>query len=840
MSDNKIEELTLEQLMGERFGRYSKSIIQERALPDIRDGLKPVQRRILFAMNKDGNTYDKGFRKSAKSVGNVMGNFHPHGDSSIYEALVRLSQDWKLREPLIEMHGNNGSMDGDPPAAMRYTEARLSKIAELMLRDIDKDTVEMTLNFDDTEKEPTVLPARIPNLFVNGATGISAGYATEIPPHNLRELIQALIYVMKHSDASLDDLMQYVPGPDFPTGGIIQGVDGIRKAYETGRGRVILRAKTTIEELRGGRQQITVTEIPYEVNKAQLVKRINDLRLNKKVEGIAEARDETDRSGLRIAIELKRNADAKGILNYLLKNTDLQINYNFNMVAIDDQRPMRIGLKHYLKSYLAFQQEIITRRTQFDLHKAQTRLHIVEGLIKALSILDQVIKTIRASKNRKDATKNLIIEYQFTQPQAEAIVALQLYRLTNTDVTDLRDEQQRLNEHITEYQKILNDQHELNRVLIHELKAIDKAFGSDRKTQIEKHVQKLTVDTKITVPDEEVVVLVSHAGYIKRSSMRSFNASALDDNGLREDDYPLIIQKTSTLSHLFMFTNLGHMIYRPIHELADTKWKETGEHISQSIGLADNEQIISALIFDHLDVPETVIISTSDGQVKQTAIKDLNPGSRYKSRASVFMKLKHPDAQVLNVEYYEPSSSNVSLTAISKQGYGLRFDVAEVPTQGTRTAGVRAINLKDDDELANLVLTNDHDNLAIMTQRGAFKEMAASELEVGRRARRGILVLHKLKKHPYEIVDFIAYSPDFHGALEVITNRPEFQDILVDDHHLGTTKSNGTFVIDTDTQGVPVTLRKKLTTIGDEPSSDNDAPEASHSHEVEQGILDIN
>ena len=840
MSDNKIEELTLEQLMGERFGRYSKSIIQERALPDIRDGLKPVQRRILFAMNKDGNTYDKGFRKSAKSVGNVMGNFHPHGDSSIYEALVRLSQDWKLREPLIEMHGNNGSMDGDPPAAMRYTEARLSKIAELMLRDIDKDTVEMTLNFDDTEKEPTVLPARIPNLFVNGATGISAGYATEIPPHNLRELIQALIYVMKHPDASLDDLMQYVPGPDFPTGGIIQGVDGIRKAYETGRGRVILRAKTTIEELRGGRQQITVTEIPYEVNKAQLVKRINDLRLNKKVEGIAEARDETDRSGLRIAIELKRNADAKGILNYLLKNTDLQINYNFNMVAIDDQRPMRIGLKHYLKSYLAFQQEIITRRTQFDLHKAQTRLHIVEGLIKALSILDQVIKTIRASKNRKDATKNLIIEYQFTQPQAEAIVALQLYRLTNTDVTDLRDEQQRLNEHITEYQKILNDQHELNRVLIHELKAIDKAFGSDRKTQIEKHVQKLTVDTKITVPDEEVVVLVSHAGYIKRSSMRSFNASALDDNGLREDDYPLIIQKTSTLSHLFMFTNLGHMIYRPIHELADTKWKETGEHISQSIGLADNEQIISALIFDHLDVPETVIISTSDGQVKQTAIKDLNPGSRYKNRASVFMKLKHPDAQVLNVEYYEPSSSNVSLTAISKQGYGLRFDVAEVPTQGTRTAGVRAINLKDDDELANLVLTNDHDNLAIMTQRGAFKEMAASELEVGRRARRGILVLHKLKKHPYEIVDFIAYSPDFHGALEVITNRPEFQDILVDDHHLGTTKSHGTFVIDTDTQGVPVTLRKKLTTIGDEPSSDNDAPEASHSHEVEQGILDIN
>lgn len=839
MSDNKIEELTLEQLMGERFGRYSKSIIQERALPDIRDGLKPVQRRILFAMNKDGNTYDKGFRKSAKSVGNVMGNFHPHGDSSIYEALVRLSQDWKLREPLVEMHGNNGSMDGDPPAAMRYTEARLSKIAGLMLRDIDKDTVEMTLNFDDTEKEPTVLPARIPNLLVNGATGISAGYATEIPPHNLSELLHALVYLMHHPDASLDDLMKFVPGPDFPTGGIIQGKEGIRKAYETGRGRIILRAKTAIEDLRGGRQQITVTEIPYEVNKAQLVKRINDLRLNKKVEGISEARDETDRSGLRIAIELKRNADAKGILNYLFKNTDLQINYNFNMVAIDDQRPMRIGLKHYLRSYLAFQKQIITRRTQFDLDKAQTHLHIVEGLIKALSILDQVIKTIRASKNRKDATKNLVADYQFTQAQAEAIVALQLYRLTNTDVTDLENEQKRLNDSIAEYHQILTDPKELNRVLEREIKAIDKEFGSARRTQIEEHVQKLTVDTKVTVPDEDVMVLVSHAGYIKRTSMRSFNASALDENGLREDDYPLLIQQASTLSHLFMFTNLGHLIYRPVHELTDAKWKETGEHISQTIGLAEDEEIIKALIFNKLDLPGTVIMATSDGQAKQTTLADLTPGSRYKSRASVAMKLKGDDARLVSVQYYEPSDQNVSLTAISRQGYGLRFDVAELPTQGTRTAGVRAINLKDDDQLVNLTLTQENDRLAIITQRGAFKEMAASELPLGSRARRGVLVLHKLKKHPHEIVDFLAYSPDFHGAFEVITDRPEFQDILVDDHHLGTAKSNGTFVIDTDTQGTPVTLRQKLN-----PSNDqNDAQENSNTdnhHGSQQESLDFN
>ena len=812
MRNGKIEHMTLEQIMGDRFGRYSKSIIQERALPDIRDGLKPVQRRILFAMNKDGNTYDKGFRKSAKSVGNVMGNFHPHGDSSIYEALVRLSQDWKLREPLIEMHGNNGSMDGDPPAAMRYTEARLSKIAGLMLQDIDKDTVEMALNFDDTEKEPTVLPARIPNLLVNGATGISAGYATEIPTHNLSEVLDALIYLIKHPTASLDKLMEFIPGPDFPTGGIIQGIDGIRKAYQTGRGRVVVRAKTEIETLRGGRQQINVTEIPYEVNKAQLVKRINDLRLAKKVEGIAEARDETDRSGLRIAIELKRGANANGILNYLLKNTDLQINYNFNMVAIDDQRPMRVGLKRILTSYLEFQKEIIRRRTQYNLTKAQQRLHIVEGLIKALSILDKVIKTIRASKNRKDAKENLVKEYNFTPEQAEAIVTLQLYRLTNTDVTELEKEQEQLNSRINEYQLILTNENELAKVLTKEIRAIKKEFGNPRRTKIENHVEKLEIDTKVTVANEDVVVLVSHAGYIKRSSIRSFKASEAEENGLREDDYPLLIQQTNTLSHLFMFTNLGHIIYRPIHEIADARWKDTGEHISQTIGLADNEEIIKAMIFDKLDQPGTIIMGTSDGQVKQTAFNDYKPGSRYKSHASVAIKLRD-NAQVVNVDYYEPTNENRSLLTISRQGYAVRYDVADVPVTGIRTAGVRAINLKDDDQVADQILVKDSQNIAVITQRGAFKAMPVDEIEVGARARRGELVLRRLKSHPHEIADFLAYDPDYQGAFETITNRPVFQDIMATDHHLSSIKSNGTFVIDTDTQGEPVKLRMKQTNI---------------------------
>lgn len=813
--------MTLEQIMGDRFGRYSKSIIQERALPDIRDGLKPVQRRILFAMNKDGNTYDKGFRKSAKSVGNVMGNFHPHGDSSIYEALVRLSQDWKLREPLIEMHGNNGSMDGDPPAAMRYTEARLSKIAGLMLQDIDKDAVEMALNFDDTEKEPTVLPARIPNLLVNGATGISAGYATEIPTHNLSEVLDALIYLIKHPTASLDKLMEFIPGPDFPTGGIIQGIDGIRKAYQTGRGRVVVRAKTEIETLRGDRQQINVTEIPYEVNKAQLVKRINDLRLAKKVEGIAEARDETDRSGLRIAIELKRGANANGILNYLLKNTDLQINYNFNMVAIDDQRPMRVGLKRILTSYLEFQKEIIRRRTQYNLTKAQQRLHIVEGLIKALSILDKVIKTIRASKNRKDAKENLVKEYNFTPEQAEAIVTLQLYRLTNTDVTELKKEQEQLNSRINEYQLILTNENELAKVLTKEIRAIKKEFGNPRRTKIENLVEKLEIDTKVTVANEDVVVLVSHAGYIKRSSIRSFKASEAEENGLREDDYPLLIQQTNTLSHLFMFTNLGHIIYRPIHEIADARWKDTGEHISQTIGLADNEEIIKAMIFDKLDQPGTIIMGTSDGQVKQTAFNDYKPGSRYKSHASVAIKLRD-NAQVVNVDYYEPTNENRSLLTISRQGYAVRYDVADVPVTGIRTAGVRAINLKDDDQVADQILVKDGQDIAVITQRGAFKEMPVDEIEVGARARRGELVLRRLKSHPHEIADFLAYDHDYQGAFETITNRPAFQDIMATDHHLSSIKSNGTFVIDTDTQGEPIKLRMKQTNVlSEEPVSQN-------------------
>lgn len=803
----KIQELTLEEVMGDRFGRYSKSIIQERALPDIRDGLKPVQRRILFAMNKDGNTYDKGFRKSAKSVGNVMGNFHPHGDSSIYEALTRMSQDWKVREPLVEMHGNNGSMDGDPAAAMRYTEARLSKLAGEMLRDIDKDTVEMVLNFDDTEYEPTVLPARFPNLLVNGATGISAGYATEIPPHNLGEVVDALIYLLSHPKATLEELISFVQGPDFPTGGIIQGKDGIVKAYETGRGRIVVRSKTAIEPLRGNKSQITVTEIPYEVNKAQLVKKIDEIRLNKKVEGLAEVRDETDRDGLRIAIELKRDADTQGVLNYLFKNTELQITYNFNMVAINHQRPEHVGLKTILSAYLEHQRNVITKRTEYNLQKALDRQHIVVGLIKALSILDQVIKTIRASKDRRDARDNLVEAYDFSEKQADAIVALQLYRLTNTDVTQLEAESAKLSAEIEQDHKILAEPKTLNSVLRQELKAVAKDYRNPRRTEIQNEIEDLKIKTTVTVADEDVVVLVSHDGYLKRSGVRSYTASDPTDNGLKDGDYPIFMQKLSTLNHLMMFTSKGNLIYRPVHEISDVKWKETGEHISQTIGLAADEEIVATFAFKTLKEPGRFLIATSDGYIKQTAFADLTPGRTYKSRAAVYEKLKTAEARVVAVKYLtEPVEQGILL--VSKNGYALRYPVDEVSVNGARTTGVRSMDLRDDDEVINLALVTDNDTIALITQRGAFKRLAMKELSVTSRARRGVIVLRELKRDPHRIVDFITI-PAGNPPLEIMTSRERTHDVMPTDHPLSGRYSNGSFVIDTDVEGQPLQLRVK-------------------------------
>lgn len=804
---NNIQELSLEAVMSERFGRYSKYIIQERALPDIRDGLKPVQRRILFAMNQDGNTFDKAFRKSAKSVGNVMGNFHPHGDSSIYEAMVRLSQDWKLRQPLIEMHGNNGSMDGDPPAAMRYTEARISEIAGDMLRDIDKNTVEMVLNFDDTEYEPTVLPARFPNLLVNGATGISAGYATTIPTHNLGETIEAAVYLLDHPQASLADLMQFVKGPDFPTGGILQGKDGIKKAYETGRGKSILRSRTNIEELRGGKQQIVITEIPYEVNKALLVKRIDELRLLKKVEGIAEVRDETDREGLRIVVELKKNANATGILNYLFKNTDLQVSYNFNMVAINHKRPEHVGLKTILAAYIEHQRDVTTKRTQFDLNKAQEREHIVAGLIKALSILDEVIHTIRSSKNKRDAKQNLITAYDFSEKQAEAIVSLQLYRLTNTDVTALETEAAELAKKIQQLQKILADPKELDKVIKKELKAVNKKYATPRLTEIQDKISEIKIETEVMVAAEDVKVLVSHDGYVKRSSLRSFKASGPNENGLKDEDQVIYTATVNTLDHLFIFTNKGNMIYRPVHDVTETRWKDTGEHLSQTVGLANDEYVLQAYCFKDLKQGGKFVFATKEGFIKQTELADLKPGRTYKSRASVFMKLKTTSDELILIDYQAQEDTDLQVFCTSYSGYGLRYSLADVPTSGAKAAGVKNMDLRDD-YLTSVMLVHETDDLAIITQRGSFKRMKANAVPETTRARRGVQILRELKKAPHR-VQLAALLP---ANCELYITTSHNERVVVDpfDHPVNDRYSNGSFILDSESQGEPIWLEVKL------------------------------
>lgn len=799
--------MPLEQVMGERFGRYSKYIIQERALPDIRDGLKPVQRRILYAMYQDGNTYDKPFKKAAKAVGNIMGNFHPHGDSSIYGALVHLSQDWKMREPLVEMHGNNGSMDGDGPAAMRYTESRLSKISNMLLQDIDKDTVNMVLNFDDTEYEPTVLPARFPNLLVNGSTGISAGYATEIPPHNLGEVIDATIYLLKHPNATLEDLMKYVKGPDFPTGAIIMGTKGIKEAYKTGRGRIQVRAKTSIQDIRGHRQEIVATEIPFDVNKSLLVKKIDEIRLNKEIDGIAEVRDETDRHGLSIVIELKKDTDAQNILNYLFKNTDLQVSYNFNMVAIDHMTPVQVGLKHILISYLEHEVDVVTKRTKFDLNKAEARLEIIQGLIHAMDILDQVIKTIRASKNKADAKKNLIAKYKFTEKQAEAIVSLQLYRLTNTDVNELIAEQDKLNKLAEKYRKLLSDRKTLEKEIIKELSAIKKEFSNPRRTQISQESAKVEIDEKALVADEQVRVLISRDGYLKRSSIRSYQSTDDSDNGLPDGDKVVYENTISTLSNLYLFTNRGNVIYRPVHELVEAKWKETGQHLSQEIGLDNDEKIIRVFVLDKLSANINFLLATNDGYIKQLELANLQPTRTYKSRAMTAIKLKNKDSLLVGVDAVKPDAKK-EITLFTHRAYAIRYDISEIPTSGSKAVGVKSANLKEDDYIVNYVLVDnkyvDLMHVGLITQRGAFKQFKLKLVNKVSRAKRGVLVLRELKTKPHRIAALVPYAQDH--VLHITTTSDRHVKIQTNEYPLGDRYSNGSFVIDTTTDGIPTSI----------------------------------
>lgn len=772
----KIFDYTLEDIMGERFGSYSKYIIQDRAIPDARDGLKPVQRRILYSMYKEKNTYDHGYRKSAKTVGDVIGNYHPHGDSSIYDAMVRMSQPWKTRLPYIDMHGNNGSIDGDSPAAYRYTEARLSKISNEMLRDIDKNTVEFAPNFDDTTVEPTVLPARFPALLVYGAQGISAGYATNIPPHNLGEIIEATIYRVDHPDCTLEELMQYVKGPDFPTGAIVEGIDGIKDAYTTGRGKINIKSKYTFEEEKG-KLSLVITEIPFETNKALLVKKIDDIRIDKKIDGIVEVRDESA-ADVRIVIDLKKTANKELIINYLLKNTDMQISYNFNMVSIVNRRPKLLGLAQALDAFIIHQKDVVKRRTEFDLAHAKARYHIVEGLIKCISILDEVIKVIRASKNKQDAKMNLVKEFEFTEEQAEAIVILQLYRLTNTDVVALENEKASLEKIIKGLSAILGSEEVLKSVMKKDLNDVKENYEAPRITEIKDQITEIKIDTTAMIPKEDVVALVTKDGYIKRTSFRSYTASNPEDITIKENDYIIGIYEMNTTDTLLLFTTSGNYLHIPVHIIPDLKWKDMPKHVSNIIEMSSEESIVSSIPAYSFESDKNVVIATHDGMIKRSKLKEFKL-QRY-SKATSCMKLKDNDYVIAS---FLETSPYLFLTTDS--GYGLSFKTEEVPVVGVKASGVKGIKLKDD----NLVSVNQYDPekdefISIITEKGTGKRVRLSDFEVSTRTRRGLQVIREVKTNPYKILKtFITDSRNYIGLKNSDINKYKLTELPISDRH---------------------------------------------------------
>ncbi|MCI5734110.1 MAG: DNA topoisomerase IV subunit A [Bacilli bacterium] len=738
----KIYNYSLEEIMGERFGRYSKYIIQDRAIPDVRDGLKPVQRRILYAMYIGHNTYDKPYRKSAKTVGDVIGSFHPHGDTSIYDAMVRLSQDWKIKNPMIDMHGNNGSIDGDSPAAYRYTEARLSKISSELLKDIEKNTVKFAPNFDDTVMEPTVLPAKFPNLLVNGTTGISAGYATNIPPHNLGEIIDACIKRIDSPNCRVETILDIVKGPDFPTGGICLDKQGIINAFTTGRGKVVVRSKIHEEESKG-KISLVVTEIPYEVLKVNIVKKIDEIRIDKKLDGLLEVRDESDKEGLRIVIDIKKEANKDLILNYLYKNTELQTSYNYNMIAIVNRCPKLLSLIDIIDAYILHLKEVLTNRTKFDLDHAKLRFHIVEGLIKAISILDEVIRVIRASKNKSDAKENLVKEFDFTIEQAEAIVTLQLYRLTNTDITLLEDELKDLNLKIETYNKILTEEEALKYIMKKELKAIKDEYDVPRKTVIEDHLEEIKINEEDMITKEDVVVLITKDGYVKRTSKRSYNSSN-DEPLLKENDYVLGLYELNTIDTVLIFTNLGNYLYLPVHEIPDIKWKVLGKHISNIIKLEENEKIVSIIPVTDFNINKEVVIASKLGMIKKTPLKEFKV-SRY-SKAISCMKLKDND------EVIDAKLNNFNDIMISTSScFSLWFDESEIPSSGIKSSGVKSMTLKNDEVVSMNIFDKTLEYVTIFTDNKTAKRVKLEDFEKSTRARRGLLILREVKTNPYNI-----------------------------------------------------------------------------------------
>ena len=771
----RIQDYALEEIMGDRFGKYAKEIILDRAIPDVRDGLKPVQRRILYAMYKAGNTWDKGFIKCAATVGDVLGKFHPHGDSSVYDAMVRMSQWWKQNNILVDIHGNNGSMDGDQAAAYRYTEAKLAKISSELLGDLDKDTVSWAPNFDDRFLEPTVLPAKFPNLLVNGTNGISAGYATNIPPHNLGEIVDATIKRIDSPNCRLDTILEIVKGPDFPTGGIVEGKNGIIDAFTTGRGKVIIRSKTRFVKEKG-REQIIVDEIPFDVNKAMLVAKIDGLRIDKKIEGIAEVRDETDREGLRIAIDLKSGANKELILNFLFKNTDLQISYNYNMVSIVNRTPKTLGILEILDAYIAHYKDVVTRRTQFNLATYQKEYNIVSGLIKAISILDEVIKVIRGSKNKSDAKNNLVEKFDFTMEQAEAIVTLQLYRLTNTDIVTLEERAQELEKLIQECKDILEDENLLKNLMKSELRSVRRDYATPRKTVIKDEVSEIKIDELDMVSKEDFVVCISKTGYVKKISMKAFAANQNEYPQVKEGDYLEGFYKTNNLDIILAFTNLGNYLYLPVREIPEAKFKDIGTHISNIIKVSDGERIVKTMAINKFD--DSIITAfTKNGMVKRMPL-NLFEVSRWIKPIMMF-KLKEEDDELLYVSRTEGSETVI----VTSNGYALRFNTEEIPVVGLKTSGVKSIKLDAKAYVTGaFVVSDSKEYVALFTDKNTAKRIKVDEIAKLTRAKKGTSIIKSPKSKTYNITRaFNTGSKSIFGVLDGEVGYMKASDVVISD-----------------------------------------------------------
>ncbi|MBN2504327.1 MAG: DNA topoisomerase IV subunit A [Bacilli bacterium] len=740
--DEKIQKENLETIVGDRFGKYSKYIIQDRALPDVRDGLKPVQRRILYAMQQLGMYSDKPYKKSARIVGEVIGKYHPHGDQSVYDAMVRMSQTWKMGALLIDMHGNNGSIDNDPAAAMRYTEARLTPFAEMLLKDIDKKTVYFVPNFDDEEYEPVVLPAKFPNLLVNGAMGMATGYATNIPPHNLNEVIEAVIYKLDHPYATVAELMTIIKGPDFPTKAIVEGTDEIEKAFQTGKGRIIIRSKVEVKDT-----ALIITEIPYEVNKSELVRKIDDIRQKKKIDGIVEVRDESDREGLRVVVDVKKEMSSEVILAYLMKNTELSVAYNYNMVAIDNKSPKQMGISEILDSYIQHQKEVVRNRSNFELFRAERRKHIVEGFLKMVDILDEVIALIRKSFGKKDAMTKLMEAFAFTEMQADAIVSLQLYRLSSTDVEEMQKEANELERQISGLNRILKNETELEKVIKNEARELNEKYPTPRRSQIRDEIKKVEIDEQDLIEHENVIVALTRDGYIKRSSLKSYQATN-GLPGLKQGDQVLKQQIINTKDTLLVFTNLGNYINIPVFKLPDVKWRDNGEYIGMFAQLMDQEVVIDYIVIDDFEAEKTILLATEEGQIKQVNLNEFQQVRLSKTYNAIFASKIN---QLVSCDLKEGYDTDIVMA--TENGYVVKYHETEVPIQSLQAKGVKGINLRDDILIgAKFASSINKDEVLLLTNRGALKREFSLNIDRSRRPAKGKMYLKNVKTNPYQFV----------------------------------------------------------------------------------------